>query len=386
MPNVTVSDVAVAAVTVPVAPSLKVTRLLPAVVLKPEPPIVTASALMPRFVVLLVTTGTTVATCTGVLLADAIGGDDGGQAAEARRLGAERHGKRRGGCRVTVPVAPSLKVTVLCEAVGSKPKPLMVIVVALMARLAVLLVTTGRTVATWTALLLLTPMRGNAGGKTSGGRRGRERHGELRGGRRGDGADRAVAEGHEVVAGRGAEVRAGDSHAGSVRRQVGRAAGHCRRRTEAATTVATCAAVPLLCASVVTTAVKVPVAVGFVEKVTVKRGRGRRGDGADRAVVEDDSVVRGGRIEAEAVNDDARALRARLDVLAVTTGVTVATCTAVPLPTPSAVTMAVSEPAVGADRKDYGERGRGGRRSPCRPPPPLNTTELLAASGRSQSH
>ena len=68
VPNVTVSDVAVAAVTVPVAPSLKVTRLLPAVVLKPEPLIVTVLALMPRFVVLLVTAGTTVATCTGLLL------------------------------------------------------------------------------------------------------------------------------------------------------------------------------------------------------------------------------------------------------------------------------------------------------------------------------
>ena len=49
---------------------------------------------------------------------------------------------------VTVPTAPSLKTTVLLPAVGSKPKPLMVSVVALAARLAVLLVTTGVTVAT----------------------------------------------------------------------------------------------------------------------------------------------------------------------------------------------------------------------------------------------
>ena len=37
---------------------------------------------------------------------------------------------------VTVPTAPSLKVTVLLPAVGSKPKPLIVSVVALAARLA----------------------------------------------------------------------------------------------------------------------------------------------------------------------------------------------------------------------------------------------------------
>ena len=42
-------------------------------------------------------------------------------------------------------------------AVGSKPKPLIVIVGALAARLAVLAVTTGVTVATWTAAPLLTP-------------------------------------------------------------------------------------------------------------------------------------------------------------------------------------------------------------------------------------
>ena len=49
---------------------------------------------------------------------------------------------------VTVPTAPLLKATVLWAAVGSKPKPSMVTVVALAARLAVLLVTTGVIVAT----------------------------------------------------------------------------------------------------------------------------------------------------------------------------------------------------------------------------------------------
>src|SRR5580658_1720322 len=57
---------------------------------------------------------------------------------------------------VTVPTAPSLKMTVLLAAVVEKPKPVMVTVVAVGDRLAVLLVTTGATKATWTAVPLLT--------------------------------------------------------------------------------------------------------------------------------------------------------------------------------------------------------------------------------------
>ena len=55
--SVTVSDVAVAAVTVPTAPSLKATVLLAAVVLKPVPLIVSVVALAARLAVLLVTDG-----------------------------------------------------------------------------------------------------------------------------------------------------------------------------------------------------------------------------------------------------------------------------------------------------------------------------------------
>ena len=55
--NVTVSDVAVAAVTVPTAPLLKAIVLLPAVVSKPEPLMVTVVALAARLAVLLVTVG-----------------------------------------------------------------------------------------------------------------------------------------------------------------------------------------------------------------------------------------------------------------------------------------------------------------------------------------
>ena len=54
---VTVSEVAVAAVTVPTAPSLKSIVLLPGVVLKPKPLMVIVVALAARLEVLLVTTG-----------------------------------------------------------------------------------------------------------------------------------------------------------------------------------------------------------------------------------------------------------------------------------------------------------------------------------------
>ncbi len=56
---------------------------------------------------------------------------------------------------VTVPTAPLLKTTVLLAAVVLNPEPLMVMVVALIARLEVLEVTTGRATATCTAAPLL---------------------------------------------------------------------------------------------------------------------------------------------------------------------------------------------------------------------------------------
>ena len=49
---------------------------------------------------------------------------------------------------VTVPTAPLLNTTVLLPATVVNPKPLIVTIVALIARLTVLLVTTGVTVAT----------------------------------------------------------------------------------------------------------------------------------------------------------------------------------------------------------------------------------------------
>ena len=62
VPKVTVNAVAVAEVTVPTAPSSNVTVLFPAVVLKPKPLMVSVAALADRFAVLLVITGSMVAT------------------------------------------------------------------------------------------------------------------------------------------------------------------------------------------------------------------------------------------------------------------------------------------------------------------------------------
>jgi hypothetical protein len=49
---------------------------------------------------------------------------------------------------VTVPTAPWLNTTVLCKAIGSNPKPWMMTVLAFAPKLAVVVVTTGVTVAT----------------------------------------------------------------------------------------------------------------------------------------------------------------------------------------------------------------------------------------------
>lgn len=66
--NVTVSDVVVAAVTVPTAPLLKTTVLLAAAVSKPNPLMESVVSSASRLAVLLVTTGTTVETCTAAPL------------------------------------------------------------------------------------------------------------------------------------------------------------------------------------------------------------------------------------------------------------------------------------------------------------------------------
>lgn len=144
--------------TVPTAPLLNVTVLLPGVVLKPKPLIVTVVALIARFAVEDVTVGPTVATCTAepevtlllvtmaVKLPIEVGLVEKVTMSEVAVA------------VVTVPTAPLLKVTVLLAATVSKPVPAMVIVEAFAPKAAVLLVTTGATVATCTADPLATPL------------------------------------------------------------------------------------------------------------------------------------------------------------------------------------------------------------------------------------
>ena len=103
-----------------------------------------------RFVVLLVITGITLATCSAVPLATvfvltiAVNGPAAGLIEKAIV-------KAVAVADVTVPTAPLLNATVLLAAVEENPDPLMVIVAALAARLAAAVVTLGLTTATWTA-------------------------------------------------------------------------------------------------------------------------------------------------------------------------------------------------------------------------------------------
>ena len=146
--NVTVSVVAVALDTVPTAPLLNNTVLLAAVVSNPKPLIVRVVAFAARLVVLLVITGATFATCTAALLGTLF------VVTTAVKLPAESGPVLSvivievALAVVTVPIAPLLRTTVLLPAVESNPKPLIVRLVAFAAKLTVLLVTTGITVAT----------------------------------------------------------------------------------------------------------------------------------------------------------------------------------------------------------------------------------------------
>ena len=146
--NVTVRDVAVAAVTVPTAPLLNTTVFCAAVVLKARPVIVIVLAFAARPDVLAVTDGTTDATITDAPLdtlfvttmADRFPTEVGRVVSDTVRVVAV--------AAETDPTAPLLKVTVLLTSVVSNPLPITVSVVALALRmLPVFARTTGVTVA-----------------------------------------------------------------------------------------------------------------------------------------------------------------------------------------------------------------------------------------------
>ena len=150
--KVTVSAVAVAAVTVPTAPLLKATVLLPGVVSKPKPLIVTVLALASKLATLVVTVGVTVATCTATPLLTLLVVTTAVRLPAVVGLVDKVMVNEVVVAAVTVPTAPLLNTTVLRLAIGSKPRPVIVSVVALAAWLAVLAFNVGDKVATWTVM------------------------------------------------------------------------------------------------------------------------------------------------------------------------------------------------------------------------------------------
>ncbi len=161
--NVTVSEVAVAEVTAPTAPLLNVTTLFSAVVLKFVPAIVRVLALAFMLAVLDVTVGaltvvTTVATLTAVPLVRVLVVTDAFKLPAAVGLVVMFTTNSVVVARVTVPTGPPTNVTVLLDATGSKPNPLITSVDPLTARLVLAVVTTGLTTATCTAAADCTPL------------------------------------------------------------------------------------------------------------------------------------------------------------------------------------------------------------------------------------
>ncbi len=154
--KLTVSEVAVAEVTVPTAPLLNVTTLFSAVVLKFVPAIVKVAVLAVKLAVLAVTVGavtvvTTVATFTVEPLDRVFVVTDAFRLPAAVGLVVMLTVSEVVVARVIEPTGPPTNVTVLLLAVGSKPKPLIMRVEPLTARLVLAVVTTGLTVATCTA-------------------------------------------------------------------------------------------------------------------------------------------------------------------------------------------------------------------------------------------
>ena len=152
--NVTVIDVAVAAVTSPIAPLFKVTVLFAGVVSKPNPLITSVAPLAARLATLLVTTGMTVATLTAAPLLRLLGVTTAVSLPEVVGVVESVMVNNVDVAVVTVPTAPRLRTIVLFAAIGSKPTPLIVNEVALAARTVVPLETIGRMEATCTAVPL----------------------------------------------------------------------------------------------------------------------------------------------------------------------------------------------------------------------------------------
>jgi hypothetical protein len=146
--NVILSEVVVAAVIMPTAPLLKLTELFVIVELKPKPAIVSVVVPAANGVVLDVTVGTTLATCTALPLLRLLVVTTAVRFPTVVGLVEKVTVSKLAVAVVTVPTTPLLKVTVLFAAVEENPNPLIVIVAEFAPRFAVLLVMTGITLAT----------------------------------------------------------------------------------------------------------------------------------------------------------------------------------------------------------------------------------------------
>jgi hypothetical protein len=141
--NVTVSDVVVADVTVPVAPLLNTTVFLEAIGSNPKPAMVSVAAMAARLVVLGVTTGVTVAIRTGtpLLLSSVV--TTTVKLPAVAGLTVKVIVKDVFVASVTTPTAPSFRTTVLLAAIGSNKDPAIVMDVASAGMFVELGVTTG---------------------------------------------------------------------------------------------------------------------------------------------------------------------------------------------------------------------------------------------------
>lgn len=119
--KVTVSAVAEALVTSPIAPLLNTTELFSAVASKPKPLITMLVALANSSLVLLVTTGTTVATCTAGPLAMLLDVTTAVKLPALVGLVENVTVSEVAVAAVTAPTAPLLNTTLLLAAVKSKP-------------------------------------------------------------------------------------------------------------------------------------------------------------------------------------------------------------------------------------------------------------------------
>lgn len=146
--NVTVNEVAVADVTVPIAPLLKITLLFEGVVSNRNPAITSVLAFNARPATAAVTDGRTPPTCTGAPLLTEFVVTTAVKFPNEVGLVVRNTVSEVAVAASIRPVAPRLRVIALLALVVLKPKPAMVMVFCVAVKFVVLLVMVGTTVAT----------------------------------------------------------------------------------------------------------------------------------------------------------------------------------------------------------------------------------------------